>query len=172
MSISFTQISEKLPYKPSLKSSLSTYHSDIITYISNNFDGTYNQKHRTIQLMNSISYRCLIGDAILNWNVSNPFEYFDEILLDESMIKPKLGNMYILERSVNWDIDIKEDKRIDVNKHIEPIEYPTVKPEIVSDINVPKISHKYTQKEDLYLQPPTIPQFDNRTVWMSGNIDG
>lgn len=158
----FSQIPNELKYPPAIRSKLATIHSNIVSWVVDNFNGTYKERKNIIELMNSISYICLSGDYLPDdWASSEPFVNPPHI--DDSTCRRYLSNLYILEKNVEWDVEISNNTESEAK--IEPISSSQVK-------NTPISYGKLTPKEDLYIQSPKIPQFDKDKVWMSGEIEG
>lgn len=154
----FTQIPNELKYPPAIRSKLSTIHSNIISWAVDNCQGTYKERKNIIQIMNSISYICLSGDSIpSNWNSSDPFTNSPSI--DDYTCRNYLGNIYILEKNVTWDIERSIPKSIGKVETKHPIKFGEVTNQV-----------EPTAKEDLFIQSPKIPRFDKHKVWLSGYI--
>ena len=156
----FTQIPNELKYPPAIRSKLSTIHSDIISWAVDNFQGTYKERRAIIQIMNSISYICLSGDSVPdNWNSSDPL--VNSPVVDDYICRNYLGDVYILEKNVVWDIEktnLSPSKTESFNtKH--PIKLAELSDDVLP-----------TPKEDLFIQSPKIPRFDKHKVWLSGYI--
>ena len=154
----FTQIPNELKYPPAIRSKLSTIHSEIISWAVDNFKGTYKERKSIIQVMNSISYICLSGDAIPgNWSPSNPL--VNSPVIDDYISRNYLEDVYILEKNVVWDI---EKSSVNIENHFET-KHPIKLAELMNDDSL-------TPKEDLYIQSPKIPRFDKHKVWLSGYV--
>ena len=171
-SMEFSQITARLPYPRHVKGKLSSLHADVITYVTNIYDGSNDLRKKTIRLLNTITKYVIEGDSFPeNW--SSSVSPFDNIVIeDELTLKDQLDTLYINPRSVNWDI---------------PIVTPTVgKPSSTSSTSVPLVPDtkiqkpsaskvklmQETDKRDLYIQPPTVPQFDVTKPWLSTVING
>ena len=106
--IKFSQISDKLNYPPQVKGALSTLHSDIVTYVCDNFNGSQRQRSTIVRLLNSISYYQLSKSKIPDtWDSSDPLTNVDDILVDDTLCRQQLRDLYILDSSVIWDIEIQ-----------------------------------------------------------------
>lgn len=157
----FTQIPNELKYPPAIRSKLSTIHSEIISWAVDNYKGTFKERKIIIQIMNSISYICLIGDSIPeNWDPSDPFLNCPNI--DDYTCRNYLEDMYILEKNVDWDIGKVKSNIVETSQI----------PEIKHTIKLAEIDKNVvpTPKEDLFIQSPKIPRFDKHKVWLSGYI--
>lgn len=173
MSYKFTEIPEQLNYPPRLKATLSTYHSDIITYAINHFDGTNSRKSEIVSLMNTISYHMIQGNTLpTNWTSTDPFKNIQ--MVDYYECEEVLKDLFLHPRKIQWDIDIQEseDVNIDTNSTRIISGSSTLRRQISTNIeeskktNIPKIMEEPTPKEYLYIKPPTIPRFDVRRPWM------
>lgn len=159
----FTELPDTLPYPSVLRSKMSTTHSDIISWVVTHYQGTYSERRKIVALMNSISYLYMSGDSFpKGWDIENPL--IDPPEVDDDVCKKYLGNIYIVEKHVDWDIDIHTPEEVN-------------KVESKSDINVEKTTvttdtKHITPKEDLYIQSPKIPQFDKKSKWISEIVGG
>lgn len=155
--IKFTEITNVLPYPVKYKAALSTAHSDIISYVCDNFSGGLAYKNRVIALLNAVS--CLILDGgTYKFNSDNPFADID-INADLS----SLGDLELLPRQIEWDIEPVEPKSEAV---AEPKPIPATVTASMSEDFMP------TPKENLYLKGRTIPRFDPDDVWLRTFING
>lgn len=172
--IPFTQIPDKLPYPQNVKSVLSTAHSAVVTAVMNSYSGSFRQKQQIINIMNSISYYYVVGDSIpASWSVDEPFKFSD--FIDDDICRNVLGNIYLNVKDIQFDIavtntfvpnflkEIKtvkdEPKSEDITLYVrkkEDAEQPVMKPV------------KPTDKEDLYIQCPSIPRFNFKNPVISG----
>lgn len=170
MSIEFSQIPEKLNYPRHLKGRLSSLHSDIITYVVSVYDGSHDLRSKTIRLLNTVSRYVLDGDTFPSeWSSKNrPFENI--VLEDEFTLKEHLDNLYINPKTINWDISIvtAPTPASSVTSSSSVPTNVSSKPRTVSKV---KLSEE-TDKSDLYIQSPVVPQFDTSKPWASTIIDG
>lgn len=164
MSIEFSQIPSCLNYPKNIKGKLSSLHSDIITSASSIYDGSHAMRTKLINLINTVTRYVVSGDSLpTNWNPKKPFQ---NIEIESDMdLKSVLGNLYINPKDVNWDISSIESSSIKT-------ETPSFKvlPSKNQQLKV-KLSEE-TDKSDLYIQPPVVPQFDVNKPWVSRVIDG
>ena len=178
MNIEFSQIPAKFNYPRHIKGKLSTLHSDVISFVSKVYDGSHELRSKTIRLLNTITRYIVEGDAFpANWSSnSNPFENIE--IEDELTLKDQLETLYINPKAINWDISIvAENAGITSKKEQQPAA-PIVPKDAVVNRTVPSSTNsnikliKETDKSDLYIQPPVVPQFDINKPWMSTVIDG
>lgn len=170
MSIEFSQIPERLNYPRHIKGQLSSLHSDVITYVSSIYDGSHELRSKTIRLLNTLTRYVIEGDNFpKDWSSkTNPFEGFN--IEDEISLKENLDTLYINPKTVNWDIPVVVESAKTSNK----VDQPSV-PLVSSSpkLNTSKVKlNEETDKSDLYIQPPTVPQFDISKPWLSTVIDG
>ena len=188
MALRFTQITAKIKYPPNVRGQLSTLHSDVITYVCSPgvFTGNYMQKHKIVRVLNSLSF-CAVNGVPLpeKWNILDPITTGPEI--EDDLCRHRLGELYIVEKSIQWDIDISdedsevvaEDSLITTNAASPALSEPAA-PEFVLPINEnpvvesaeDKMVMTPTAKEDLYIQSPKVPRFDVNLPWKQGLIDG
>ena len=162
----FTQIPDKLPYPPSVRARLSTIHSNMITLSIGSYTGSFKDRQRIIQSMNSISYIIIRGDSLPSgWSGDDPFKNLK--LIDDDICRQVLGNMYIMEKKITWDIDpVYSASTV---KHEEPISKPE---EPVEEVREVEYNGVPTPKEDLYIMPPVVPRFNTKKVYASGSLAG
>lgn len=160
--IKFSLIADKLQYPPSIKGKLSSLHSDVIAYVSNNYDGTASYRQKAINIINTLSYILVNEDSMpMDYDPADPFKL---PTVDDDISKPVLGKLYIQSRLVDWDIEPKYQsessvdtmQNINISKHAESLPY--------------NIATKPTPKDDLYLKPPSFPQFDYNKPYMQRMI--
>lgn len=155
--IRFTELTNVLPYPAKYKAALSTAHSEIISYVCDNYPGGLAYKNRVVALLNAVS--CLILDGgTYKINLDNPFADVD---IDADL--SKLGELEIQARQIEWDIESVEPKSGVV---VEPKPILATVMTSASDDFIP------TPKENLYLKGRTIPRFDPDDVWLRTFING
>lgn len=174
--IKFTEISMKYKVNKSVKGKISELHASLITHVSANFRDTKKYKQMVVDVLNLITY-CVYANEPLPWNhfPSKPFDNLPEI--DKDQISETLGDILLTPDAISWDvvpvyIETSENNEPQAVRatQVKPIKADVTKPvqkpkkvaTIVSDPVAP------TQKQDLYIQPPSVPQFDYNKVWMSG----
>lgn len=164
--IKFTEIANKLNYPANVKSKLSTLHTGIINYVINNFTGKVSQRRHIIDIMNTVSYKVIVGDTIPNvWNVNDPLKNMS--VVEDVYCKSKIGDLYLVERDVTWDVDIVDDSTVVEDSSVTPKPITTKK---FSNGKSHIVNQRVSDKSDLYLSPPTVSKFDSKKVWKSGTI--
>lgn len=165
----FSQIPEYLNYPPNIKGRLSIIHSNIITFVIAQGQGTSKYLRDIICFMNTASYK-LMNDEDFDYPAGTLPDF--NLLLDDMDIRPYLldKNMYIDSSAINWSLDNVE-KQIAGSEIITPVitQTPLVTP-VVAAVPAPNLNTD-TPKEDLYLQPPVVPRF-NVTAQFAGNMIG
>ena len=180
----FTEIPEKLKYPPRIRSSLSTIHSDIVSYYVDKFSGRRSQKIAITNLMNTASYLLLIGDFI-NYKQNDPENSISVISDDKIRSKLIKENLYIDYNTIVWDIDVIEsinkttssdNIKSDTTSNIEiecnsnnkfdanEIKQPTV-------IQYNKLQNPY-KLSDISFLGPIVPRLDTSKVFIDKVIDG
>lgn len=193
--IDFLQIPHKLHYPPVLRSKISTAHSNAISQFLSTYTGKYVERKQIIHILNCISYMYVSGDSLpMNWNIEHPCDNYIDIE-DESILSDTLKDIYIEnEKAVRWaetdkykntsesikiaeqSVTSIEPKILDLQPQssgVVELSTDTESIQLVSAI-VPLQSAETTvenNKSDLYIQSPTVPQFDTKQPWMSKIID-
>lgn len=174
--VKFTQLPDKLIYPARIRAKLSTLHSDVITYVVSNFKNTAKYKRQVVDTLNTISVYIKNNDALpSDWSVSNPLTNLD--LLDSSFCEDTLGNLCIKVKDIIWDVQESEpDDQISTDIDVTA---KSVSENIVTSSKVVTIKPKRdigvvvspTPKENLYIKPPTIPQFDASKPWLQSQLN-
>lgn len=170
--VKFTQLTDKLNYPAKIKAKLSTLHSDIITYVMDNFRNTARYKSKVVDTLNTVSYYIITGSTFpSDWKSTRPLDNIE--LVDSSTCEDYLGNLFIHVKDVTWDVkeaeytdttastDTSESSKVD----IEPQPVPTTTARRDEIVLCP------TPKEHLYIKPPTVPQFDSTKPWLQSNLN-
>lgn len=156
--IKFTQIPDRLKYPANIRAKLSSYHLDIIRYVSLHYANRVSFRRQVCQTINTITYKVISGDALpSNWSADDPMSNLP--LEDSSVLRyylDKLG-LYIDDAEIEWDV-IPEDAN-NHEKHPDPV-IVRAKSAVLSD--------NATPKEDLYIQPPAVPRFDYTKPFIRG----
>lgn len=175
--INFTHIPDKLKYPPNIRGKLSTYHSQIITYVSTHFKRTYKYRQNVVDVMNTISYMMLAGDAIPSeWSPDCPLDNL--AIIEDDICKAVLGEMYLSDKYITWDVEEADSGEASANfqtlKSAEVVKSPAYREHLIlkpaAVVSATIISP--TPKEDLYIKPPVVPQFDTSKPWRSAFIGG
>lgn len=165
----FSQIPEYLKYPLNIKGALSTIHSNIITYVIAQGEGTSKYLRDVICYMNTASYK-LMNQEDFEYVAGKPLDMSQ--IVDDMDIRPYLleHSMYIDSSAINWSLDNIEKQ---VAGTAIKIPTPDVAP-TVEKPNVPAIKTSTlttdTPKEDLYLQPPVVPRFNINAVYTGNTI--
>lgn len=169
--IKFTDISEKYKVNKSVKGKLSELHALLITYVSSNFRDTKKYKQMVVDALNLITYAVYASEPLpFNWSPNNPFDNLPE--MDRDLIQETLGNVFLTIDGILWDVRPTHFDNVQASSESEPVKiYKPVrtKPDKVTPADN-RVSDAVapTHKHDLYIQPPSIPQFDYNKVWISG----
>lgn len=171
--IKFTDISEKYKVNKSVKGKLSELHALLITYVAANFKDTKKYKQMVVDAVNLITYAVYADEPLpFNWSPRSPFDNLPEINRDD--IEATLGDIYLTVDAITWDLTPSFDDNIRPLPEPKSVETPSYSsPKDVIAKSKPQKSYtdeslSLTPKQDLYIQPPSIPQFDHSHVWMSG----
>ena len=174
--VKFTQLPDKLIYPARIRAKLSTLHSGVITYVVSNFKNTAKYKRQVVDTLNTISVYIKNNDALpSDWNVSNPLTNLE--LLDSSFCEDTLGNLCIKVKDIIWDVQESEtDEQISSDTVVTAT---TVSEDTVTSSKVVNVKPKRnigvvvspTPKENLYIKPPTIPQFDASKPWLQSQLN-
>jgi hypothetical protein len=174
--VKFTQLPDKLIYPARIRAKLSTLHSGVITYVVSNFKNTAKYKRQVVDTLNTISVYIKNNDALpSDWSVSNPLTNLE--LLDSSFCEDTLGNLCIKVKDIIWDVQESEtDEQISTDTVITAT---TVSEDTVTSSKVVNVKPKRnigvvvspTPKENLYIKPPTIPQFDASKPWLQSQLN-
>jgi len=174
--VKFTQLPDKLIYPARIRAKLSTLHSDVITYVVSNFKNTAKYKRQVVDTLNTISVYIKNNDALpSDWNVSNPLTNLE--LLDSSFCEDTLGNLCIKVKDIIWDVQESEtDEQISTDTVVTA---KTSSEDTVTSSKVVNVKPKRdigvvvspTPKENLYIKPPTIPQFDASKPWLQSQLN-
>ncbi len=149
--IKFTNIIEKLPYPPALRARLSSLHSDVVTYVSGHYEGTAMYRQKVVNTINTLSYIVICGDSMPeDYDSANPLNLK---YIDDELCKSTLGDIYVHSRLIDWDVELSDN--------VQPnYKYHNVVNSTRENAQPVIRTCKPTPKEDLYLKPPTVPQFD------------
>lgn len=174
--VKFTQLPDKLIYPARIRAKLSTLHSDVITYVVSNFKNTAKYKRQVVDTLNTISVYIKNNDALpSDWSVSNPLTNLE--LLDSSFCEDTLGNLCIKVKDIIWDVQESEtDEQISTDTVVTA---KTSSEDTVTSSRVVNVKPKRdigvvvspTPKENLYIKPPTIPQFDASKPWLQSQLN-
>lgn len=174
--VKFTQLPDKLIYPARIRAKLSTLHSGVITYVVSNFKNTAKYKRQVVDTLNTISVYIKNNDVLpSDWSVFNPLTNLE--LLDSSFCEDTLGNLCIKVKDIIWDVQESEtDEQISTDTVVTA---KTLSEDTVTSSKVVNVKPKRdigvvvspTPKENLYIKPPTIPQFDASKPWLQSQLN-
>lgn len=188
--IKFTAISEKYAVSNIVKGRLSSAHAMLITYVVKHFKDTRKFKQDVVDALNLLTYAVYTDDPLLlSWSTKKPFSTMPDGISTD-LIEDTLGELYLDIDSIEWDVEpvftdetseVPEPMSADVfgqDKFEPPVPVSTAEPkkatvqqEAKKVVVADSLVHK-TEKQDLYIQSPIIPQFDYNSKWMTGYVDG
>ena len=184
--IKFTAISEKYAVSNLVKGKLSRAHSMLITYVSTHFKDTRKFKQDVVDALNLLTYAVYTDDPmLLSWSTKQPFKTMPESISPE-LIEETLGELFLDIDSIEWDV---EPVFSDGSDSVDTVESKTsfaatpsggavmsqkrASSSINSRQNIPNTAQiSKTDKKDLYIQSPAVPQFNYNSKWLTGQVDG
>lgn len=161
MKIKFTQIPDRLNYPQAYKGQISTFHSKIVEAAAAEYVGTFKQRQRIINVMNTISAMIVSGDAVPESMPGS--QLIDQLdLMDDALCRTVLKSTYIVEKDIIWDLEVI----LPAEEVAEPAPVSDSTP-LATDqtLSVDSLSEQPTPKEDLYLKSPVIPQMNIKQPW-------
>lgn len=179
--IKFTDISEKYAVNNVVKGRLSSAHAMLITYVVKNFKNTRKFKQSVVDALNLLTYAVYTDDPLLlEWSTKQPFKTMPENISPE-LVQETLGSLFLDIDSIEWDVDpvfsddspqgIIDEDQIKLKK-FDLSQKAATEEKKVANTQVFHAPIAKTEKQDLYIQPPVIPQFDFNSKWMSGVVGG
>lgn len=190
MKTKFTDISERHPMPKPIRAKASQLLSIIIEYGVKHYNNTKKMRESLLKACNVILYCLLENEPVPHdWLTTDPLSNIPDI--DEDTLKNTLDSVYLSDKNVEWDLTpvvfsetiqpapvtsspVFEDKRPKLNRSNQ------VSSSVISNtVSTAEKSRKAkkqtavmipTDKTDLYLQGPKVPQFDNKSIWMQGQI--
>lgn len=163
MKIKFTEIPDRIKYPLAYKGQISTIHSKVIEAAASEYIGTFKQRQKIINVMNTLSAMIVSGDAVPSeMSGSQLIDQLD--LMNDDLCKTVLKSAYIIEKDIIWDLEIVASADPTVS------EKPTQLVEL-NDVTTDQLVEQLTPKEDLYLKPPTVPQIDIKHPWRACLVD-
>lgn len=181
--IPFSQIPNKLKYPASIKGTLSSIHSIIISYVAKNYINARTYRIKVIDVMNNLTYRVLVNDDLgLVWNENDPLKL--AAYVDYSVVRKNIGSLYLEYSDVEFDIDetdevpeVKEKSSnpmadLKATVEVRPKKKPIATPKKVDVVANTLPTATPTPKEDLYIKYPTVPQINVNDVYVSQYING
>lgn len=198
--IRFTELIDKLPYPPKLRSKIIQYHSDVLVYAENNYTGYKKFKQSVTEALNKLAYLVIVGQDIPeNWDHKHPLENLPDVSVSE--LQSKLHELYLIPSAIKWDISIIDDvlknfnevtdvavkeapkssstqksKTTTVVEAVVPAVGPTQcaipNYDKLSDIDESEEVENPTPYEDIYPTPPPIARLDYSRKYISKTIYG
>lgn len=179
--IKFTDISDKYQVPKVYKGRLGAIHSSIIVYVASHFRDSKKYKQQVVDVLNLATYYILVDESPdTSWRPDNPLVNVPEV--DPDLVEAALQDMFLTVDAILWDVkpvevdaEIVDDLPTPILTGVEVIEPVKVTPTKQKvEKSVPTASETVpcpTPKQDLYIQPPVVPQFDYARPWIKG-IDG
>ena len=181
MKLRFTELVDRYPYPLKVKSELSLYFSKLFEFGCNHYDGTRDFKRRLIHAFN------VTTNWMNNYCVSLMFK--EPIRLSNFYNVPHsenlesiLGEYYIRESDIEWDIDIVESDYAEC--YIDLREWESSNSESVDNSvetvnNLKEVTESSvetilnpTPLEDLSIKGPPVPFFDVNSIYREGIVNG
>lgn len=175
--IKFTQITESYKVSRVFKSKISEMHSKIVIYVMSHYKDTKKYKQQIVDALNLITYSVYADDTVpTSWLFTSPFSTFPG-LPEEKYLEEVLGDLLLTVDSIDWsELKPTDDSTIVYAENSEAVENSSlidIKPDVPKQIKEPNLTVKnisssvsLTPKQDLYIQPPSVPQFNYNKPWM------
>lgn len=188
----FTDISEKHPMPKPVKAKASQLLAIIIEYGVKHYNNTKKMRDSLLKACNVILYCLLEHEPVPHdWLTTDPLSNIPEI--DDDLMKSTLENVYLSDKNVEWDLvpvyqetSATTDAPVilatghshrGVNSKKHKVSNNSISSTVSNASAASQTKKKtiksmqnLTDKTDLYLQGPKVPQFDNKSVWMQGQI--
>lgn len=173
--VDFLQLPHTLKYPPTLKSTMSTAHANAISQFLSDYTGSYIQRKNIVHILNCISYMYLTGDSIpTSWNIDDPLHTYVDVQ-DDDTLSQVLSDLYIAgEKSLDWkEADAYIKSSVEPSESTAAPPTPSIKTSTCNTTtSTVTCNDALTDKSDLYIQSPLVPQFDVKTPWKAKIIDG
>lgn len=187
--IRFTAISERYAVKVCYKADLSKLYSKVILYVTDHFKNSNAFKQTVTYIINLITYSAYTGEYFDKWSLNSPFVEIPQV--DEKDIEDALQDIYLTPDAIEWDVEPTDDPIIITNAESSDagqveVTTSTNSTNVIADIIAESKSKSHvtmksnsavstmlkedeppTSKTDLYIQSPTVPQFDCNDIWFS-----
>lgn len=161
MTVKFTELSDKLKYPPVYRAKLSVIHSSVVSYVMQHFEYGYSFRKKVIDAINTLSYMIISGDTIpTDWSIQDPLNNLP--VVDEDVCRSTIGDLFLHDKQIEWNLEAQ------IVPTVTPKSVPVQK-EVVSTTKV--YNTRPTDKSDLYIKPPTVPQFDTSRIWAQGTVN-
>lgn len=182
--IKFTQIAERYEVKKAFKAQISKCHASIVEYVVGHFKDSKKYKQQIVDALNMITYAAYAGEHIGNeWKDDAPLSNLPDI--DKELIEDTLGDIFLTVEGIDWkdvkptefaEVVLQSEDKID-NKPAETTQAVSIadnkpsrkmKQVVATSEAKPQKSTvpNPTPKQDLYIQPPVVPQFDYNKPWI------
>lgn len=181
MRMRFTELVDRYKYPVHKKSELVQYFSKLFEYGCSNFTGTKDFKRNLLNAFNVTTYWTLkfMNKDILE-DVVDMSNYVNAI--DDSALKSALGDYYISDSDIDWDIEIvnsnyvDDDKSLNANK-IKQSDTVDNSVETVDNFQRDAVTSveavwNPTPLEDLSIKGPPVPFFDIDSIYREGIVNG
>jgi hypothetical protein len=180
--IPFSQIPNKLKYPASIKGTLSSIHSIIISHVVQHYINARTYRIKVIDVMNNLTYHVLVNDDLgLIWNKNDPLKLSS--FVDYNVVRKNIGQLYLEYSDIEFDIDETDDANVTRTKSSNPmaelkaaVETTPKKKSVVKSKTETVINSATTSiptpKEDLYIKYPTVPQININEPYISQYING
>lgn len=164
--IKFSQLTDSIQYLPRVQAVLSTAHAAVVTYVMNNFQNTQRFKTQVMKVINNLTYSMFVDMKLPDsWNEKDPLKLATYV--DDDTCKAGSANMYVYLKDIEWDVT---PVVVPSGPVLASTPVVDTKPVVISvDVAPPS---RPADKTDLYLRPPTFPQFDVNKIWAGGVVDG
>lgn len=161
-------------YPSTVRAMLSTAHGNVVSQFISAGKSDAASKKKVVHILNCISYMFLSGDSISpSWSIDDPMSTYKDI--DEDILETFLSkyNLYISSsKEVDWKSAVSEMKVDESHESIAIDNFSRSKSSLEATVTTQESITNPTDKSDLYIQSPTVPQFDSKSVWASGFVDG
>ena len=154
----FTNIPDSLPYPPKVKATLSTLHSEVVSYVIRTYYEDIDYRKQIIRLMNYITAAVLAGDTV-RLDTTLGFNDFCESVPKYSDIDfcSDLDDLYINPKTVEWDVEPAEPGKQEESAPAKVEESDMTFEEICAAAVKAAIP---TPRSDLFLTWPVLPLKD------------
>lgn len=186
----FTDISERHPMPKPIRAKASQLLAIIIEYGVKHYNNTKKMREALLKACNVIIYCLLENEPVPHdWLTTDPLSNIPEI--DDDLMKSTLDDIYLSDKNVEWDLTpvidepttlvhpapssrIFEEKRPKLHRSSQ-VSSSVIASTVDQVEKTRRTKNKTslmmpTDKTDLYLQGPKVPQFDNKSIWMQGQV--
>lgn len=180
MRMKFTELVDRYKYPPHRKSELVQYFSNLFEYGCKKFTGTKDFKRNLVTAFNVTTYWTLkyINKDILE-DVVDMSNYVD---VDDDLLKSALGEYYIADSDIDWDIEIVDSTYIKDDTSLNACQFEnseSVDNSVDTVNNLKEVTKSSvetilnpTPLEDLSIKGPPVPFFDVNSIYREGIVNG